>query len=80
MKPSIAKLHVLGVYYSYVQNLKKLVACSRKGYFIGYDKESPMYLAYYPESDSVTKHRVVQVTDKFEMSRAPVDKRDLFTD
>ena len=39
--PNIAKLHVFGsVCYSYIQDSKKLDARSRKGYFVGYNKES----------------------------------------
>ena len=40
LKPNIAKLHVFGsVYYSYIQNSKKLDAFSRKDCFVGYDKK-----------------------------------------
>ena len=63
---------------SYVQNTKKLDARSTKGYFVGYDKESPSYLIYYPENNSVMKHRVVKFTDKFEVRKSFVEESNLF--
>ena len=37
-----------------------------QGIFVGYDKGSPAYLVYYPETGKVMKHRVV----KFNTNRA----------
>ena len=66
-KPDINNLHIFGtVCYAYVHNAKKLEPRCRKGYFIGYDKDSPAYLVYYPETSSVRKHRIVKFTDLFE--------------
>ena len=66
LKPNVAKLHVFGtVCYSYTHNAKNLDPHSKKGLFVGYDKESPSYLVYYPETRSVTKHRLVKFADKF---------------
>ena len=80
LKPNIAKLHAFeSISYSYVQNSKTLDAHSRKGYFVGYDKESPLYLVYFPENNSVMKYRVI-IFKKFEMSRVPIDESGLFTD
>lgn len=58
-------LEVLVILYP---NSKKLDAHSRKGYFVGYDKESPLYFVYYPKINSVMKHKVNKFTDKFEMN------------
>ena len=66
LKPNVTKLHVFGtVCYSYTHNAKKLDPRSKKGLFVGYDKESPSYLVYYPETRSVVKHHLVKFTDKF---------------
>lgn len=39
--------------FAYVQNAKKLDARSKNGVFMGYDRESPAYLVYYPEQNKV---------------------------
>ena len=81
LKPNIARLHIFGSdCYSYIQNSKKLDACSRKGHFVGYDKESPLYLAYYPKNNTIMKHRVIKFTNKNQMSSVPIDESSLFTD
>lgn len=43
---------------------KKLDSRSEKGVFIGYDKNSPAYLVYYPESDKIQKHRLLKFVTK----------------
>ena len=35
-----------------------------KGFFLGYDKLSPAYLVYFPETGKVMKHRVVKFPSK----------------
>ena len=60
--------------YSYIQNSKKLDAHCVKGYFVGCDDESPSYLVYFPDINSVIKHGVVKFTDEFEMRRVPFDE------
>ena len=53
-KPNITKFYSFrSVCYSYIQSSKKLDAHSRKGYFVGYDKESPLYVVYYPRNFEV---------------------------
>ena len=37
----------------YVQNAQKLDVQSKKGIFLGYDRDSPAYLVYYPEWNKV---------------------------
>ena len=70
-KPNISQLHIFGtVCYSYNQNsLKKLDSRCKKGYFVGYDRNSPSYLVYYPENRTVMKHRLVKFTDRFEQTK-----------
>jgi hypothetical protein len=41
------------VCYAYVQNAKKLEPRSKEGIFVGYDKKSPYFLVYYPESSYI---------------------------
>ncbi|RUS85697.1 hypothetical protein EGW08_006573 [Elysia chlorotica] len=60
-KPNIANMQPFGsTCYAYVQNPKKLDDRSRKGTFIGFDKGSPAYLVYFPETETVSKIRVVK--------------------
>ena len=70
-RPDLSNLHVFGsICYTYNEgHKKKLDARGRKGIFVGYDKNSPSYLVYYPENNSVLKHRVVKFTDKFDFSK-----------
>ena len=66
LKPNIAKLHIFGtICYPYVHNAKKLEPRSKLGIFVGYDRDSPSYLVYDPESKSVSKNRLVKFIDKF---------------
>ena len=74
LKPNIAKLHVFGTLcYPYVHNVKKLEPRSRKGYSVGYDRESASYFVYYPETKNVMKHRVVKFTEKFQEMSSVAD-------
>ena len=67
LKPNISNLHIFGsVCYPYVPNTKKLDPRCQKGYFVGYDRDSPSYLVYYPDNRTVMKHRLVTFTDKFQ--------------
>jgi hypothetical protein len=45
--------------------LKKLGDRSRKGVFVGYDKGSPAYLVYHPETNTVERVRCVKFFDKY---------------
>ena len=69
-KPNLQKMHIFGtICYTYVQDKKKLDARGEKGFFQGYDKESPAYLVYFPESGAIRKICCVHFTDKFEDSK-----------
>ena len=44
VKPNVAKLHIFGtICYAYLHGQRKLDPHSRKGYFIGHDKDCPVY-------------------------------------
>ena len=49
-----------------MQNTKKLDARSEKGVFVGYDKGSPAYLVYFPESRAVKRLKCVKFTNDFD--------------
>ena len=54
-------MHIFGSEcYAYVQNAQKLDARSKNGIFVGYDKGSPAYLIYYPESNVIERVRCVK--------------------
>ena len=60
-KPNLAHMRVFGsVCYAYKQMKKKLDPRCEKGIFVGYDRLSPAYLVYFPETGKVMKHRVVK--------------------
>ena len=66
-EPDVSKMHVFGTTcYAYQQTQKKkLDDRCKKGIFLGYDKGSPAYLVYFPESQKVMKHRCVKFTEEF---------------
>ncbi|CAB4039167.1 Retrovirus-related Pol poly from transposon TNT 1-94, partial [Paramuricea clavata] len=67
IKPNLNNMHVFGaVCYAYVQGSKKLEPRSKEGIFVGYDKNSPAYLVYYPESMKVERVRCVKFFDSTE--------------
>ena len=60
----MSNMHVFGaVCYAYVQNPKKVEPRSKEGIFVGYDKNSPAYLVYFPESMKVERVRCVKFFD-----------------
>ena len=64
-KPDLSNMHIFGSEcYSYVQNAKELDARSKKGIFVGYDKGSPAYLVYYPESNVIERVRCVKFMEE----------------
>lgn len=66
IKPNLSKLHIFGTLcYPFITGTKKLDPRCKRGYFIGYDRESPAYLVYYPETRTVMKHRLVTFTERF---------------
>ena len=66
-RPNVSKLHVFGTTcYALEQNVKKLDPRGRKGIFIGYDKNSPAYLIYFKDDDTVSRRRVVEFTERLD--------------
>ena len=60
-RPDISNMRVFGSEcYPYRQVKQKLDPRCTKGIFIGYDKYSPAYLVYNPETGKIMKHRLVQ--------------------
>ena len=71
IKPNLNNMHVFGaVCYAYVQGSKKLEPRSKEGIFVGYDKNSPAYLVYYPESMKVERVRCVKFFDSTEFDNS----------
>ena len=61
IKPDVARLQVFGsVCYPITIKPKKLDPRASKGVFVGYDRDSPSYLVYDPETKAVSKHRLVR--------------------
>ena len=62
IRPDVSKLHIFGtICYPYIEEYKKkLDARSYEGIFVGYDKNSPSYLVYHPQSNKVKRHRIVK--------------------
>lgn len=64
-KPDLSKMLVFGLEcHTYQHNRKKLDSKCTKGVFVGYDKNSPAYLVYHPDSGKVMKHRLIKVIRK----------------
>lgn len=54
----------LDLCFAFKQEKGKLESRCKQGIFIGYDKNSPAYLVYYPETEKVQKHRLVKFSNK----------------
>ena len=60
-------MHILGTTcFCYVQNKTKLDPHSEKGIFISYDKQSPAYLIYFPETMAIKRVRGVKFTNSYD--------------
>ena len=60
-KPNLSNMRVFGSEcYAYKQDKGKLDPRCTKGIFLGYDRGSPAYLVYFPDTGKVMKHRVVK--------------------
>ena len=67
-KPNIQNMHIFGtICYAYKQGNKKLDAKGEQGLFVGYDKGSPAYLVYFPQTRAIKRCRIVRFSDKFEI-------------
>lgn len=64
-KPDLSRMKIFGSKcYVYKQNKKKLDSRCGKGIFIGYDKNSPAYVVFYPDSEKMIKSRLVEFFTK----------------
>lgn len=64
-KADLSKMKIFGsVCYAYKQNKKKFDSQCEKGVFVGYDKNNPAYLVFYPDSGKVIKKQVGKVSHK----------------
>ena len=64
-RPNIGNMHAFGsTCFTYVQNANKLHAQSKNGVFMGYDRESPAYLVYYPEENRVERVQCVKFLEQ----------------
>ena len=68
------------VCYAYVQEKKKLDPRSEKGLFLGYDKYSPSYFVYFPETHKIKKVRHVAFTNEFLQVSEDVNQADYCDD
>ena len=46
----------------------------KKGIFVGYDKQSPAYLIYFPETTAIKRFRCVKFTDSHNSPRSKLYK------
>ena len=66
IKPNVSNMQPFGTLcFAYVEGAKKLEARSREGIFLGYDKYSPAYLVYHPNTKKVSKVRNVRFVGDF---------------
>lgn len=60
-QPNLSKMQKFGSKcFAYVQDKKKLDPRGVEGVFVGYDKTSPAYLIYFPDSEKVQRNRLVK--------------------
>ncbi|CAB3984441.1 retrovirus-related pol poly from transposon tnt 1-94 [Paramuricea clavata] len=63
--PDLSKMWIFGSEcFAYEQEHKKLDSRCSKGVFVGYDKNSPSYLVYYPQNGKIMKHRLIRFIKK----------------
>ena len=81
VKPSVQNMNIFGtVCYAYVQEKKKLDPRSDKGLLLGYDKYSPAYFVYFPETQKIKKVRRVVFTNEFLKVSEDVNQADYCDD
>ena len=82
-RPHMSRMQKFGsVCYTYKQDKIKLDSRCEKGIFVGYDKNSPACMVYYPDNRKVKKHRLVKFVSKTvveqqrQTDKMPVDHDD----
>ena len=64
-KPNLSNMRTFGSKCcAYKQKISKLNDTCTEEIFLGYDKSSPSYLVFIPETNKVMKHRVVKFPTK----------------
>ena len=77
-RPDLSNMHIFGsTCYAYVQNAKKLEARSKEGIFVGYDKESPVYLVYYPETNKVERVGCVKFLEQNQVCVPKIEEDEI---
>ena len=68
-KPNLYKMHIFGMTcFCYVQNKTKLDLHCEKGIFVGYDKQIPAYLIYFPGTTAIKRVRCIKFIDSYDNS------------
>ncbi|KAJ8381057.1 hypothetical protein SKAU_G00018350 [Synaphobranchus kaupii] len=69
-EPNLSKMQKFGsLCYTYRQDKGKLDSRCDQGHFVSYDKNSPAYYVYHPETGRVQKHRLVKFVNKATVER-----------
>lgn len=64
-QPNIARMQKFGhMCYAYKRQKGKLDSRCERDIFVGYDKNSPAYMVYYPSTTKIQKHRLVEFVNK----------------
>ncbi|KAL6461003.1 hypothetical protein MHYP_G00309690 [Metynnis hypsauchen] len=76
-RPDLSKMKKFGSECMvYEQNKKKLDPKGKKGIFVGFDRHSPAYMVYFPETNKVQKHRLVHFIGRIVTERQTQTDRD----
>ncbi len=68
--PNLSKMQKFGsICYTYKQDKGKLDSRCDQGLFVGYDKNSPAYLVYHPDTEKIQKHRLVKFVNKVNVEK-----------
>ena len=81
-KPDLSKMNIFGLTcYAYKNSKKKLDPKCEKVIFVGYDRNSPAYLVFYPEDNRVLIHRLIKFINNVTNQQTqtyPTDDDDYF--
>ena len=79
-KPNLSNVRTFGSeWFAYKQKRSKLDDRCTKRMFLGYDKSSPSYLVFIPETNKVMKYRDVKFPTK-KMTEQQTQTEDIFSD
>ena len=81
-KPDLSKMNIFqSASYAYKNLKKKLDPKYEQGIFVGYDRNSPAYLVFYPEDNRVPKHWQIKFISNVKNQQTqtyPTDDDDYF--